>query len=173
MRWIFWGFCRNWFLMSPLHYLSRSSDFGFEFVEIFVIEKRKSKFLKFIMDSPNFKQLKQPFKRPISQKIRQGCHVLSPLFYLKVWKNCIYRQSCRLTDSAIGGVVFWFRISPWIRSQNRNGSKCSLRDLCQTCLCKNPRKSASLPCPFKGKPNFYCFTTMSQSMSTAVHMEPK
>ncbi len=39
MRRIFWGFCRNWFLMSPLHYLSGRSDFGFEFAEIFVFEK--------------------------------------------------------------------------------------------------------------------------------------
>jgi hypothetical protein len=40
-----WGgfsgvFCRNWFLMSPLHYLSGRSDFGFEFAEIFIFEKR-------------------------------------------------------------------------------------------------------------------------------------
>jgi hypothetical protein len=40
MRRIFWGFCRNWFLMSPLHHLSGRSDFGFEFAEIFVFEKR-------------------------------------------------------------------------------------------------------------------------------------
>ena len=40
MRRIFWGFCRNWFLMSPLHYLSSRSDFGFEFADIFVFEKR-------------------------------------------------------------------------------------------------------------------------------------
>ncbi len=40
MRRIFWGFCRNWFLMSPLHYLSGCSDFGFEYAEIFVFEKR-------------------------------------------------------------------------------------------------------------------------------------
>ncbi len=39
MRRIFWGFCRNWFLLSPLHYLSGRSDFGFEFAEIFVLEK--------------------------------------------------------------------------------------------------------------------------------------
>jgi hypothetical protein len=38
MRLIFWGFCRNWFLIDPLHYLSSRSDFGFEF-EILVIEK--------------------------------------------------------------------------------------------------------------------------------------
>ncbi len=40
MRRIFWGFCRNWVLIDPLHYLSSRSAFGFEFVEIFVIEKR-------------------------------------------------------------------------------------------------------------------------------------
>jgi hypothetical protein len=40
MRRIFWGFCRNWFLIDPSHYLSSLSDFGFEFAEIFVIEKR-------------------------------------------------------------------------------------------------------------------------------------
>ncbi len=40
MRRIFWDFCRNWFLMSPLHYLSSRSDFGFEFAEIFVFEKQ-------------------------------------------------------------------------------------------------------------------------------------
>ncbi len=40
MRRIFWDFCRNWFLMSPLHYLSGRSNFGFEFSEIFVFEKR-------------------------------------------------------------------------------------------------------------------------------------
>jgi hypothetical protein len=40
MRRIFRGFCRNWFLIDPLHYLSSRSDFGFKFAEIFVIEKR-------------------------------------------------------------------------------------------------------------------------------------
>jgi hypothetical protein len=40
MRRIFWGFCINWFLMDPLHYLLSRSDFGFEFAEIFVIEKQ-------------------------------------------------------------------------------------------------------------------------------------
>jgi hypothetical protein len=28
-------------------------------------------------------------------------------------------------------------------------TKRSVMDLCRTSLCKNPRKSASLPCPFK------------------------
>jgi hypothetical protein len=40
MRRIFWGFCRNLFLIDPLNYLSSRSDFGFEFAEIFVTEKR-------------------------------------------------------------------------------------------------------------------------------------
>ncbi len=40
IRRIFWCFYRNWFLRSPLHYLSGCSDFGFEFAEIFVLEKR-------------------------------------------------------------------------------------------------------------------------------------
>ncbi len=39
MRRIFWGFCRNW-VLNPLHYLSIRSAFGFEFAEIFIIEKR-------------------------------------------------------------------------------------------------------------------------------------
>jgi hypothetical protein len=42
MRRIFWGFCRNWFLIDPLHYLSSSSAFSFEFAEKFVMEKRLS-----------------------------------------------------------------------------------------------------------------------------------
>jgi hypothetical protein len=40
MRRIFWGFCRNWFLIDPLYYLLSRSDFGFKFAEIFVIEKQ-------------------------------------------------------------------------------------------------------------------------------------
>jgi hypothetical protein len=40
MKQIFWGFSRNWFLTSPLHYLSSRSDFGFELAKIFVLEKR-------------------------------------------------------------------------------------------------------------------------------------
>jgi hypothetical protein len=60
-----------------------------------------------------------------------------------------FGQSSLLPNSASRGVVFRLRISPRIQSQNRNGSKCSVRDLCRTDFCKNPRKSALLPCPFK------------------------
>ncbi len=40
MRRIFWGFCINRFSIGPLHYVSSRSNFGFEFAEIFVIEKQ-------------------------------------------------------------------------------------------------------------------------------------
>jgi hypothetical protein len=42
MRGIFWGFCRNRFRNphESLSLLSSRSDFGFEFAEIFVLEKR-------------------------------------------------------------------------------------------------------------------------------------
>ncbi len=40
MRRIFWGFSINRFGIGPLHYVSSRSDFGFEYAEIFVIEKR-------------------------------------------------------------------------------------------------------------------------------------
>jgi len=40
MRPIFLGFSLNRFGIGPLHYISSHSDFGFEFAEIFVFEKR-------------------------------------------------------------------------------------------------------------------------------------
>jgi hypothetical protein len=50
-----------------------------------------------------------------------------------------------------------FGESPWW-----GYSKCSVRGLCRTDFCKKPRKSASLPCPFKtgvlGR-TIHCFST--------------
>ncbi len=40
MNRIFQGFCINRFGLGPLHYILSRSDFGFEFAEIFVFEKR-------------------------------------------------------------------------------------------------------------------------------------
>jgi hypothetical protein len=40
MNQIFRHFCKNRIGLGPLHYISSRSDFGFEFAEIFVIEKR-------------------------------------------------------------------------------------------------------------------------------------
>jgi hypothetical protein len=40
MNRIFRDFCINRFGLGPLHYFSSRSDFGFEFSEIFVFEKR-------------------------------------------------------------------------------------------------------------------------------------
>jgi hypothetical protein len=71
MRRIFCGFCRNWFLINPLHYLSSRSDFGLELAEIFVIEKR-------LPDSA-FECLKE--NSASQQKISLGCNVPSPLIY--------------------------------------------------------------------------------------------
>ncbi len=101
-------------------------------------------FFKFIIKLQHFKRLNQPFKRSIWQKRSQGCNVLSPWIYLKVWNKIV--SICNLVNSPTRQVVFRL-----IRSQNWNGSNRSVKDLCQTGLCKNPRKSASLPCPFKKK----------------------
>ncbi len=46
------------------------------------------------------------------------------------------------------GVDFRIRISPRVRSQNRNVLKGSVRDLGQSDLCKIIGKTGSLPCPF-------------------------
>ncbi len=45
---------------------------------------------------------------------------------------------------------FWLRIRGDFRNRNKNwnGSKGSVRDSWGSCLCKNPRKFDSLPCPF-------------------------
>ncbi len=40
----FHGFCINQFSIGPLHYISSRSYFGFEFAEIFIIEKRLTDF---------------------------------------------------------------------------------------------------------------------------------
>jgi hypothetical protein len=88
MRRIFWGFCRNWFLIDPLHFLSSRSDFGFEFAEIFMIEKRLSdlafeclkenslnreSLFEFFKIFQHFKRLNQHFKRDqFSKKNKPG-----------------------------------------------------------------------------------------------------
>ncbi len=43
---------------------------------------------------------------------------------------------------------FTKKISPHIRSKNRNGWNSNVRDPCRTDLCKNVGKTGSLPCPF-------------------------
>jgi hypothetical protein len=76
-------------------------------------------------------------------------------------------ESRRLPDSASRGVVFRLRISPRIRSQKRNGSEGSVRDLWGPNFCKNPRKSASLPCPFNDRVPSYGIAAGEESQAVA------
>ncbi len=87
IRWIFWGFCINRFLMSPLPYLS--------------------------------------------------CR-----FWLRIWGD-IQNVSANL---------------------NPNSEERIARDLCQTDLCKNLGKSASLPCPFN-----HCLFIVNHSLVIVNH----
>ncbi len=63
MRRIFWGFCINRFGIDPLHYVPSRSDFGFEFAEIFVIEKR-------LPDSPSWEVDKIAYRYNIFQTFK-------------------------------------------------------------------------------------------------------
>ncbi len=102
MRRIFWGFCRNWFFIDPLHYLSNRSDFGFEFAEIFVIEKRIPDFAsRQVPDSPT-RQVGESlslrlgfwrFKRKLGESESRRLHV-SASFLLNILK-----PSRRVSDS--------------------------------------------------------------------------
>ncbi len=71
-----------------------------------------------------------------------------------------------LVDSPMRGVDFWIRISPRIRSKNRNGLRGSARDLGQGDLCKNINKTGSLPCHFKVSNNFSLFFLMQDNQWT-------
>jgi len=110
MRRIFWGFCRNRFQMSRLHYLSSRSNFAIEFAEIFLIKKRQDKI-------PYGYNFFKPLNK--SMVIRSVVGESSTL-------RLVESESRRLPDSPSRRVVFRLRISPQIRSQNQNGSKCSV-----------------------------------------------
>ncbi len=161
MRRIFWGFCRNWFLIDTLHYLSSRWFWLRIRGDIRIIKKRLpdsascrgesrshySNFFKFIIDFPNIKRLNQPFKRSVWLKRSQGCNVLSPLIYLKVWKK-LYLQAILLTPR-LGELGSGFTNNSANSKPKLERLERSVRDLCRTGLCKNPRKSVSLPCHFK------------------------
>ncbi len=85
MRRIFWGFCRNWFLMSPLHYLLSRSDFGFEFVEIFGFEKRTPCYHQY-GESPTPRISDAGIRQlPASLIIKVGDSPASPLRRVRYW----------------------------------------------------------------------------------------
>ncbi len=75
-----------------------------------------------------------PLKAQFGQKLARDVMYYHNRIIQRFEKNGYSRQYCRLPDSSIRGVVFWIRISPRIRSQNQNSSKCSVRDLGQSDL---------------------------------------
>jgi len=70
-----------------------------------------------------------PLKAQFGQKLARDVMYYHNRIIQRFEKNGYSRQSCRLPDSSIRGVVFRIRISPRIRSQNQNSSKWSVRDL--------------------------------------------
>ncbi len=71
----------------------------------------------------------------------------SPSFLLNIQK---------LSDLANRGVFIFYEYLREFEAKNWNCSKGSVRDLWGTNFCKNPRKSASLPCPFKPLKMVFC-----------------
>ncbi len=79
--------------------------------------------------------------------------MLSPLIYLKVWKKIV--SIGILVDSPTQRVGDWFFDYEYLPASSKpklEQLKRNVMDLCWTGLCKNPKKSASLPCPFKAHP---------------------
>ncbi len=110
MRWIFWGFCINWILIDPLHYISSLSDFSFELAEFFVIEKR-------LADSGGQGAANSPTWRakesPILRLSKSGSRWLSHLRTFQVGESafeCFKKtsifgesESCRVVESPSRG----------------------------------------------------------------------
>ena len=100
-----------------------------------------------------------PLKDHFGQKLARDVMYYHNRIIQRFEKNGYSRQSCRLPDSSIRGVVFRIRISPRIRSQNQNSSKCSVRDLGQSDLCSIsslPCSLSSLPCSLSSLPCSIC-----------------
>jgi hypothetical protein len=80
MRQIFWGFCIIRFGICPLHYVSSRSDSGFEFAEIFVIEKR-------LPNSPSQESTRLPidtiFFKPLNKSM-VIVHYIPGFFFAKL-----------------------------------------------------------------------------------------
>jgi hypothetical protein len=96
MRRIFWGFCRNRFLMRPLHYLSSRSDFGFELAQILVIEK-------WLPDSPSWGVDK--FAHKYNLILKDPLHYISSRSNFSFEFADIFVIEKRLADLASRGVA--------------------------------------------------------------------
>jgi hypothetical protein len=77
---IFWGFCINLFSIGPLHYISSRSDFGFEFAEIFIIEKRLPDSQSWGVDKIAYRY---NFFKPLNKSMVIG-HYIPGLFFAKL-----------------------------------------------------------------------------------------
>ena len=77
-----------------------------------------------------------PLKAQFGQKLARDVMYYHNRIIQRFEKNGYSRQSCRLPDSPMRSVDFRIRISPRIRSQNRNCLKGSVRDLGQSDLCR-------------------------------------
>jgi hypothetical protein len=153
MRPIVRGFCINRFGIDPSHYISSRSDFGFEFAEILVTEKRHADsatasrgvgdwmFKRKLPSSVSRRIANSPTRRvgeslwwvgeslfkifliyhrftelqtakPALYRTNLAKHNPRDVIFYHHWfikrfeKNCIYRQSCWLSDTASRGVVF-------------------------------------------------------------------
>jgi hypothetical protein len=102
MKRIFWGFCLNRFGIGPLHklhYIASRSDFCFEFVEIFVIEKPAS---WGVTDSPTRRVV---FRLRISPRIRNSAGIYrfdkTSTFNFLIFIGLINISLCNFTNPAL------------------------------------------------------------------------
>ena len=108
-----------------------------------------------------------PLKAQFGQKLARDVMYYHNRIIQRFEKNGYSRQSCRLPDSSIRGVVFRIRISPRIRSQNQNSSKCSVRDLGQSDLCRQTDRQTERQTS-KYLPVLYCSFLLYSKYSTYV-----
>jgi hypothetical protein len=167
MRRIFWGLCINRFGIGPSHYCT------FRTVPILASNFRRYSSSK--NEYPTHRvgeSTLHPWLLLSQNDLLKGW--FSRLKWWQIIKNLTPRltiatlwladsPTCRVSfkhskadsstqwvgESPSQGVVFWLWISLRIWSQNWNGWKGSVRNLWGTNFCKNPRKSVSLPCPYK------------------------
>jgi hypothetical protein len=99
---IFRVFCINRFGLGPLHYISSRSDFGFEFAEIFVLEKR-------LRTSPPCCHSKLPY---LSLRFFSRCSRLCYRIERSAAQNILGPRYCRI-------LFQWARSTVWTRVETK------------------------------------------------------